>query len=269
MTPPIPVNGARQRPSKSCLSCRAAKAKCVGLDEFTLHQLEEAPGTSPGQRCNRCTRLDVECTFVASRRRGRPRRLSPKNSDAEPTHHLPPSPSASPPSSAASPPQAARSLDYDWLARSYLSQIHPYAPLLPPSLADLNAYLGQASSRLTSTLHYLLSPSGSTPPRAEPFGAGFDELQAAVFSVFGAYGRGDKGAARETLKWACERVIQMGWRGDLTQEMDGSEGLITLGWTCWGLEIMLAVLTGVRTRVLDRVTPSTLVSSTCSRVSRA
>ncbi|GAA5854201.1 hypothetical protein JCM9279_006177 [Rhodotorula babjevae] len=87
MTRPIPVQAVRQRPSKSCTACRAAKAKCTGLTEDYLHAVDDpnqlAQWPLPRPTCDRCTRSGALCEFVPSRRKGRPRRL-PKDKDDSP-----------------------------------------------------------------------------------------------------------------------------------------------------------------------------------------
>jgi hypothetical protein len=79
MTPPIPLGAERKRPSKSCLPCRTAKAKCQGLSEEYLHQVDDDPDftPNPNAKCNRCLKQNHECTFAPSRRKGRPRRVAP------------------------------------------------------------------------------------------------------------------------------------------------------------------------------------------------
>ncbi|GAA5912367.1 hypothetical protein JCM8208_003342 [Rhodotorula glutinis] len=84
MTRPIPVQAERKRPSKSCTTCRAAKAKCTGLSEEYLHAVDDplqlAHWPLPLPTCDRCSRSGALCNFQPSRRKGRPRRL-PKNKD--------------------------------------------------------------------------------------------------------------------------------------------------------------------------------------------
>ncbi|GAA6055246.1 hypothetical protein JCM3770_001505 [Rhodotorula araucariae] len=86
MTRPIPVSSQRKRPSKSCLACRAAKAKCTGLTEDYLHALDDpaalAAWNAPAQRCTRCTKAGHDCQFAPSRRKGRPRRLQRSHDEA-------------------------------------------------------------------------------------------------------------------------------------------------------------------------------------------
>ncbi|GAA5950029.1 hypothetical protein JCM21900_001370 [Sporobolomyces salmonicolor] len=113
MTPPIPISGQRKRPSKSCTSCRAAKAKCTGLSEEYLHKVDEPDyepdPTQPVPRCDRCQRSGSDCNFVPSRRKGRPRRL-PRQ---QPSPSLSPSPSPSPPlGSDGSPDRAYTATSY-------------------------------------------------------------------------------------------------------------------------------------------------------------
>ncbi|GAA6011595.1 hypothetical protein JCM11491_004699 [Sporobolomyces phaffii] len=97
MTPPIPLGGERKRPSKSCLPCRQAKAKCVGLSEEYLHGVDEPGFTAdPNLRCTRCTKQQHECTFAPSRRKGRPRRVQQRGASPSGSAHSSPSPSASP-----------------------------------------------------------------------------------------------------------------------------------------------------------------------------
>ncbi|GAA5822939.1 hypothetical protein JCM5353_007905 [Sporobolomyces roseus] len=112
MTPPIPLGAERKRPSKSCLPCRQAKAKCVGLSEEYLHAVDQEdyiPDPNiPRPRCSRCTKMGADCNFAASRRKGRPRRVTKeeelqmqlqqqqRNQQATPSVSPRSSPSASP-----------------------------------------------------------------------------------------------------------------------------------------------------------------------------
>ncbi|GAA5882558.1 hypothetical protein JCM16303_002041 [Sporobolomyces ruberrimus] len=75
MTPPIPLGAERKRPSKSCLPCRQAKAKCIGLSEEYLQSVDDTDFT-PSSKCTRCSKQNHECTFVPSKRKGRPRRVA-------------------------------------------------------------------------------------------------------------------------------------------------------------------------------------------------
>ncbi|ORY79729.1 hypothetical protein BCR35DRAFT_94195 [Leucosporidium creatinivorum] len=84
MTPPIPVGAERQRPAKSCARCRSAKSKCTGFNDAELAALEEDLSRTNGRKCDRCLRLNVECVFLPSKRKGRPRRL-PKEGETNTT----------------------------------------------------------------------------------------------------------------------------------------------------------------------------------------
>ncbi|GAA5931615.1 Zn(II)2Cys6 transcription factor domain-containing protein [Sporobolomyces koalae] len=88
MTPPIPLGHERKRPSKSCLPCRKAKAKCLGLSEQYLQLFEDPdfdPATLDDQpKCARCRRQKLDCEFEPSRRKGRPRRLVQPSTDSSP-----------------------------------------------------------------------------------------------------------------------------------------------------------------------------------------
>ena len=90
-----------------------------------------------------------------------------------------------------------------------------------------------------------------------------DDLQAGVLSVLLAYGLGGKETAKERLSWCSQAVMQLGWQGD-TEKDYGLHGqndrFRQLGWLCWKLEIQLAVLTGVRDRVLGHFSPGKDVS---------
>ncbi|GAA5903879.1 Zn(II)2Cys6 transcription factor domain-containing protein [Sporobolomyces salmoneus] len=156
MTPPIPVGGERKRPSKSCLPCRQAKGKCIGLSEEYLHQIDNNPEFTPDPhtKCTRCTKQQLECTFAPSRRKGRPRRVargresnSTSNNPNDDSHHSTPSPSNSP----------SRSTGSDSF----------FNPLL--TTGDLNARSPSQSTSLSGSLQ--ASPchvSVTTPPTFDP-----------------------------------------------------------------------------------------------------
>ncbi|GAA5945877.1 hypothetical protein JCM3775_003331 [Rhodotorula graminis] len=91
MTRPIPVQAQRKRPSKSCIACRTAKAKCTGLTEAYLHAVDDpqqlAEWPKPWPTCDRCSRSGAACTFLPSRRKGRPRRLPKDDNDGDEVSH--------------------------------------------------------------------------------------------------------------------------------------------------------------------------------------
>ncbi|KAM0754431.1 hypothetical protein T439DRAFT_376914 [Meredithblackwellia eburnea MCA 4105] len=77
MTKPIPEGDPRQRPARSCTSCRSQKLKCSGA--VTASQDGDQLADKP---CHRCAKLGNICEFVTLRRKGRPRRL-PKHPSEE------------------------------------------------------------------------------------------------------------------------------------------------------------------------------------------
>ncbi|GAA5867040.1 hypothetical protein JCM8547_008419 [Rhodosporidiobolus lusitaniae] len=207
MTRPLPIGAKRIRPSKACECCRAVKQKCTGLDEEFLHaledpdQLEAWEGQHP--KCDRCTRLNQNCTFAQSRRKGRPRRLHPSqrptssrasssrsgsgsdrdlfsSSSKGPVFFDPsledsfstsswPSPSslkASPPAPALPVPQAIHfplTNQFSTLARRYLLEAFTWAPILPPHEPELVEYLRLADPILPEALSAFLRLSPSPP----------------------------------------------------------------------------------------------------------
>lgn len=170
------------------------------------------------------------------------------------------------PSSAFNPPPPSRNTTHDQLAQAYLAGIHPYAALLPPALVECSAYLGQAGNHLHLSIRSLLDPNPVTPDHLTPleeYGTRLDDLQAAVLSVYLSYGIGVKMVAKERLTWVCQQLVRLGWEGDVAKDYgygQWNETLRRLGWTCWGLEIQLGVLTGSRERVMGSVYPSQSVS---------
>ncbi|BGP43410.1 hypothetical protein JCM10449v2_007445 [Rhodotorula kratochvilovae] len=138
MTRPIPVSSQRKRPSKSCLACRAAKAKDY------LHALDDpdalAAWQGPAQRCTRCSKAGQDCQFAPSRRKGRPRRL-PRNQDAEekPTASRQRSQSNDSPASSADSPRSSssrrRSTSPSTTQTSLPTPPTPLADLLLPAAA--------------------------------------------------------------------------------------------------------------------------------------
>lgn len=79
-----------------------------------------------------------------------------------------------------------------------------------------------------------------------------------------AYGIGKKETAKERLSWCCRALLQLGWEGEVQKDyglMELNESFRRLGWTCWKMEIQLAVLTGSRDRILGHVSQGQPVSS--------
>ncbi|KAH8925574.1 hypothetical protein BT69DRAFT_1118041 [Atractiella rhizophila] len=67
-----PDDPSRQRRARACKGCRASKAKCDGkpatYDSTEVLVEKQNP-------CKRCVRLHVDCQWLPSRRKGRPRRI--------------------------------------------------------------------------------------------------------------------------------------------------------------------------------------------------
>ena len=99
MTPPIPINGSRKRPSRSCTNCRRSKTRCLGISEEYLHLLNNPEAALPSDtpQCTRCIKLGYECSFVPLKRKGRPRRceIPVRPRKKKPVNSLP-SPSTTP-----------------------------------------------------------------------------------------------------------------------------------------------------------------------------
>ncbi|GAA5983156.1 hypothetical protein JCM5350_007900 [Sporobolomyces pararoseus] len=150
MTPPIPLGGERKRPSKSCLPCRQAKAKCQGLSEVYLHQVDNSPDfvPDPDVKCNRCLKQHHECTFAPSRRKGRPRRVGSAKQRA--SHANDSSPSNSP-----SPSRSGGGSDFNPLRTT----------------TELNARSPSQSTSLSGSVNFAQSPCGGavqTPELQQP-----------------------------------------------------------------------------------------------------
>ncbi|GAA5859168.1 hypothetical protein JCM1840_003785 [Sporobolomyces johnsonii] len=262
MTPPIPITGQRKRPSKSCTSCRAAKAKCTGLSEEYLHKVDEPDyvpdPTQPVPRCDRCQRSGSDCNFVPSRRKGRPRRL-PRQ---QPSPSLSPSPSPSPPLgsddspnqtytatsysspsrgrdkssvgaapspwSLPTPPSALYSslpaLPLEQIAHQYLTDAFIWAPILPPDLYQLQHYLQLADPILVAVLTSVLDTSIPPPAFPPTHDASLATLQAGVLLSLFSYGVKDRSRAVETLQWTCEQLRDFGWAGEQTSGISGAIG---------------------------------------------
>lgn len=266
---------------RRCVGCRTAKAACAGFSDQELHSIPDEETTDAvvliGRRCNRCQRIGlVTCEFMPSRRKGRPRRLLPKTEDSE-TATASPDFTAATNSDSASPAESSRcnsspqdlsiplprDTTHDSLAQAYLTQIHPFLPLLPSSsLEETSAYFARAGPHLHRSIHLLLKPRSMTFDQLPPLSIyqdTLDDLQAAVFSAFLAYGAlGAKEVAKGRLRWACEKVKQSGWTGEEGDEGDGGS-FQRLAWVCWGAEIQLGVLTGSRDRILGFVQPPATV----------
>jgi len=143
MTPPIPLGAERKRPSKSCLPCRQAKAKCVGLSEEYLHAVDQDdyipdPNT-PRPRCSRCTKLSADCIFAPSRRKGRPRRVTKEEElrlelEQQQRNRQAGTPSASPRSSPSASPSRSGSDSFNPL-RTTADSAAGYSPSQATSLS--------------------------------------------------------------------------------------------------------------------------------------
>lgn len=248
-----------------------------------------------GKRCNRCERLDQLCEFLPSRRKGRPRRLpkegenikddadksrTPESRSQTPEQLPSPEESVSTPSAREVSDQASphhpivptevplpRDTTYDELALAYLTRVHPFAPLLPNTLEDCAEYLGHVGSHLHDALRALIDPSSISVHQLTPLaelGTTPDELQAGLFSCYVAYGIGGKMVAKERLHWVAVQLAKMGWEGDVGKDFGFgklNEGIWRLGWTAWGMEVQLGVLTGTRDRLLGYVEAASSVSS--------
>lgn len=160
-----------------------------------------------------------------------------------------------------SPPSCrARDTTCDALAQAYLTNIHPYAPLLPPTLESASAFLGTAGPHLHLALRGLLDPLSTSVNQLTPLSdltLLLEDVLAGVMSVLLAYGLGAKEKAKDRLSWCARALLELGWDGE------GSSGqgrLDQLGWAAWKMEVQLAVLTGVRERVLGHVSAGPLVS---------
>lgn len=248
MTPPIPLGGERKRPSKSCLPCRQAKAKCTGLSEAYLHDVDNDPTfvPDPDIKCNRCLKQHHECTFAPSRRKGRPRRVAPASNSQ--SHSV--SPSASPsrdpdgsdfnpnlttadfdatrsPSSstnAAPSPSTTASVSgscetlpapaLEAVVEGYLNEIYIWCPILPNDAYKLRNYLAHADPNLTLALASVLDTS--RPPPAFPPTTSYIQLstlQAAVILSLRAYGVKDRTTAVELIEWVSNEFRALGWKG--------------------------------------------------------
>ncbi|KAJ8292048.1 hypothetical protein OF846_004829 [Rhodotorula toruloides] len=318
MTRPIPVTGQRKRPSKSCLACRQAKVKCTGLSEEYLHALEDpdllAKWQGPHPVCSRCTKHGETCSFAASRRKGRPRRLlrdeagnvidarSSSASRSRQPVQLPspqgsgsgsgdrsPSPSNSsssqdtgsekapqpmpaftfPTSGLPTPPSPLRPLtrfppvDHTPLAIAFLQDAYPWVPLLPSDISSLSNYLMTADPLLPAAVSCILDPSLSPPSidlasRVRPLA--LSTLQATTLLFLHAFAAQNKSLALQLLQWTCTELAARGWAGEQTAgELQAEDGFVKLGWYCWGMEIQLGIIMGVRASILAHVPPPSVV----------
>ncbi|GJN93999.1 hypothetical protein Rhopal_007062-T1 [Rhodotorula paludigena] len=278
MTRPIPVDGQRKRPSKSCLACRAAKAKCTGLNEDYLHALEDpallAAWEGPAPRCSRCTRIGSECDFAPSRRKGRPRRL-PKPSFGEAVTErnddLPAYPSP-PPEAAALLAAAAIGrptacftrllLPRPVLIQRYLAAVYSWAPILPDTADGLDAYLEELDSTgLRHALTCILDPTVHGPLHPPSFKAGtapLDTIQTSLLLAIHSFATKDPSRAAGYLQWACTELRLQGWAGEATPAGLGAphaDLFMRTGWFAWCTEINMGFMSGVRASILTHVPP--------------
>ncbi|BGP35299.1 hypothetical protein JCM10296v2_007134 [Rhodotorula toruloides] len=322
MTRPIPVTGQRKRPSKSCLACRQAKVKCMGLSEEYLHALEDpdllAKWQGPHPICSRCTKQGESCSFAPSRRKGRPRRLlrdeagnviedrSSSASRSRQPVQLPspqgsgsgdrsPSPSNSsssqdtgsekapqpmpaltfPTSGLPTPPSPLRPLarfppvDHTPLAIAFLQDAYPWVPLLPSDVNSLSNYLMTADPLLPAAINCILNPSLSPPAvdlasRVRPLA--LSTLQATTLLFLHAFAAQNKSFALQLLQWTCTELAERGWAGEQTAgELQAEDGFVKLGWYCWGMEIQLGIIMGVRASILAHVPPPSIIDATTAQ----
>ena len=287
MTKPIPEGGPRKRPARSCLACRTSKLKCVegvGPDEGQAIQkctrcaktggaclwasskrmgrprLSTGSGTAEGDDSGSGSgdELDNGPRASSSALVSSPHLVPTTNAAYSPAPSWMLAAPLSPAFATALPlPHAPDLNDLGALAASYLSLIHPFVPLLPDRHADLVTYLGSVTPLLRLAIHSLLDvPDALAPLALADLGTTVADCQAAALFLHAAYSRGREDDAREILAWLSTTVVRAGWHiidmpGQVF-ELDPRyrQAIRSLWWECWGLEVMLGTVTGVRTSVL-------------------
>jgi hypothetical protein len=150
--------------------------------------------------------------------------------------------------------------DYDILAKAYLTQIHPFLPILTHHLPELSHQLRTSSPALSLALYSLLNPSETTGP-PPVLGTTLSDLQAGVISVHCQYSQGQEDGARETLRAVCKTIVDNDWHqidspahpGKFGMSASDVRSVRSLWWECWALDVLLAIVTGVRTYDLQDV----------------
>lgn len=283
MTKAIPAGAPRIRPARVCVCCRTSKVKCLGAEV----EAETDKDCKATKKCDRCEAQGLTCEFVKSKRMGRPRRLPKDTSfqqqdegdervaEENDSEHLEgesrvftrgdregsgqtsyPTPEGSSASSSHfsgshtihSPLSSPTSTDQ--LVYQYLTEIHPYFPLLPPSLPFLITYLENSLTTTTSLsfgVSTLLAASFAPPLAFEDvqlsptlYGA-----QTAMCLFYSCYGKGDVFTARLFINWVYETIRREEWY-IATGSGAEKEMANRVYWEASAVEILFAVTSGVR-----------------------
>lgn len=162
-------------------------------------------------------------------------------------------------------PASDSSDNYESLAHEYLTTIHPFLPLLPSTRDHLVSYLRYSPPILSIALYSILDPNADLDISVGSYQTSLADLQAAVMSVQSYYGRGKSAEARETLQWVCAKILEKGWHridagGQEGMDVEFVKRVRVLWWECWCMEVLLAIVTGVRTFVLQGVDYAVLMS---------
>lgn len=155
------------------------------------------------------------------------------------------------------------------LAIAFLQDAYPWVPLLPSDVTSLANYLATADPLLPAAMNCVLNPSLSSPPfdfasRARPLS--LSTLQATTLLFLHAFAAQNKSLALQLLQWTCTELAARGWAGEQTAtELQAEEGFVKLGWYCWGMEIQLGIICGVRATILAHVPPPSVLDATTAQ----
>lgn len=163
------------------------------------------------------------------------------------------------------------------LAARCLDEAYEWIPFLPAAHDELVSHLACSRPILTEAIECLLEPLSRRCPCVDLHegpgtSAGRDgltepslgDLQAATILSVLAFAQRERNRAIELLQFACRKLAARGWRGEATRlddpvftrsGLEDPQQLLALGWHCWGLEIQLGIITGLRASILSPLVP--------------
>ena len=93
------------------------------------------------------------------------------------------------------------------LAQGYISDVHPFLPILSSDLNTLVPYLRSATSQhLALAVATLVYPRAPLELDVSQLGTSVADIQAGIFLVYSSYGRSDHTKARKTLRWVGMQI---------------------------------------------------------------
>ncbi|KAK4699603.1 hypothetical protein P7C70_g6656, partial [Phenoliferia sp. Uapishka_3] len=286
MTKPIPEGGERKRPARSCVTCRASKLRCSAIPSSSDG---DGPAEKPCDRCEkfgincefvalrrkgRPRRLvkiepvkaddegeggadnwvesgdEDEATFMNDSPLSTTTTTTVKLEQTSP-HAFTATPSPSPNASGLEPVDHRADADLHALAAGYISDVHPFLPLLSNDLYTLIHYLRHTTPLLSLAVATLVYPRSPLDLDISQLGHSIADVQAAVILIHASFGRGNPIKARITLRWVGAHIMRNGWHlvdspHAPARDHKERDQIRRIFFETWGLEVILAMNTGVR-----------------------